>query len=549
VVSKESTIHLVSAIDVLDAMLNVDSSLTVALHPTDRIIVPTNSATQTITSTAVPASSALSEQAPETSRIQPPANPHPSAASSSPPKDPSTGSTHVVDDQAPEQTPKTAGGSGGNVWPLFVSDFEPPDKTDALSVLKSALASMEAAQATVPQDPNSSQYQSTGQQKHPENGNREGLSGTNDPKESTDNAMDESSMSEQVAAVWNYKGDLFTAVLTGGSAFIHGGGNAATLVPDRVATLKGQTFSMPPDGDIIKVDASILTFDRIALSANNAQAGDQVTAVFTVSDQTFTAIGRGSSAVLQAAGSATTIAHGAEAIFAGQKVAFPSSGCNVLDVNDAIITMQALAGSSNDLGSVASAVWTQSQQAFTAKMEHGSVLLLQAPGTSVRMRAGSITTIGDTVYSVPSVGGILVHDGTSVTLAHDVSVHPATLTATSTGDKSRISAFKTGESVVLVVGDETLTLAAGAQTSFGGHVISAASREGELVVDGSSAMSISASESHAPSSENANGGGSVENSFPTTTISNLADRKALPALGSVGLMFLVCGVIFYLYLA
>lgn len=97
-------IPLVSIIDVFVSMLDADSSLTVALRSTDRVIVPTNSATQTITSTAAPASSALSEQAPETSEIQPPANSHPSAASSPPPKDPGTGVTHVVNNLTAYQT-------------------------------------------------------------------------------------------------------------------------------------------------------------------------------------------------------------------------------------------------------------------------------------------------------------------------------------------------------------------------------------------------------------------------------------------------------------
>jgi hypothetical protein len=527
-------------------MFDADSSSAVALHPTDQIVVPTRSAAQTKTSTAAPASSALSDQAPETSGIQPPPRPIPSAASSLPPKDPSVAPSRTIADPAPEETPKATGGSNGNVWPIFVPDFDPPDKTDALSVLKSALASAEAAQAAASQGPDTPQHQSPAHQEESGGGDRNSWSGTEDPKESVEQAADDPSKPEQAAAVWTHEGEAITAVLIGGSAIIHGGGAVTTLAPDVVATFKGQTFSMPPDGNAIKVDGSLLSFDRPSADIINEQAVNQATAVFTESGQTLTAAVHDGSLVLQAAGSATTIAHGAEAIFAGQAVAWPASGSNAINVNGAVVTMQALAGSDGDAEFPGSAVWTQGSETFIARMEDGSVLLLQAPSTTVRMTAGSITTIGGAVYSVPSAGGILVQDGTSITLVRTGPTPSAADPTFSTEGGSLISAFDAGNSVVVVVGGSTLTLASGSDATFGGRVISAVSTGGAVVVDGTSTISIGASPSLTHSLQSASDGVSAEGSTPTTDASNGAAASYSPVLTNAVLMLFVCGVLLWL---
>ena len=540
--SKASTTLHVSATDLFGLMFDADRSSAVALHQTDQIVVPTRSATQTITSAAAPASSALSDQAPETSRVQPSPSPSPSVASSLPPTDPSVASSHTIADPAPEETPKTTGGSNGNVWPIFVPDFDPPDTTDALSVLKSALASAEAAQAAASQGPDAPPHQSPAHQQEPGDGDRESWSGAEDPKQSTEQAADDPSKPQQAAAVWTHEGEAITAVLTGGSAIIHGGGAVTTLAPDAVATFNGQAFSMPPDGNAIKVDGSLLSFDRPSADIINEQAVNQATAVFTESGQTLTAAVHNGSLVLQAAGSATTIAHGVEAVFVGQTVAWPASGSNVINVNGAAVTMQALAGSDGDVEFPGSAVWTQGGETFTARIEDGSVLLLQAPGTTLRMNAGSVTTIGGTVYSVPSAGGVLVQDGTSITLVRSGPTPSAADPTVSTEGGSLISAFDAGNSVVVVVGGSTLTLASGSETTFGGQVISAVSTGGAVVVDGTSTISIDAAGSSTPQSESASGGGSAESSIPTTDSSSGAGGSTLPVLTNAVCILFVCGM-------
>ena len=543
--SKESTTRHVSATEISDPMFYADSSSPVALRPTDQIVVPTRSVTQATSPAAAPASSALSDQAPETSRIQPSPSPSPPIASSLPPKDPNVASSHTTADQAPEETPKATGGSNGNVWPIFVPDFDPPDTTNALSVLKSALASAEEAQAVTSQGPDAPQPQSPAHQEDPGDGDRESWSGTEDPKESAEQTADDLSNHDQAAAVWTHEGEAITAVLTGGSAIIHGGGAVTTLAPDAVATFKGQAFSMPHDGNVIKVDGSLLSFDHPTADIVNEQAVNQATVVFTASGQTLTAAVHDGSLVLQATGSATTIAHGAEAIFAGQTVAWPSSGSNVVNANGAVVTMQALAGSDGDAKLPGSAVWTQGSETFTAKMEDGSVLLLQAPSTTLRLNTGSVTTIGGGVYSVPPAGGVLVQDGTSITLVRPGPTSSAADPTVSTEGGSLISAFDAGNSVVVVVGGSTLTLASGSEATFGGRVISAVSTGGAVVVDGSSAISIDARASSTPPSETASGGGSAESSIPTTDSSSVAIGSTLPVLTNAVCILFVCGMILW----
>jgi hypothetical protein len=72
---------------------------------------------------------------------------------------------------------------------------------------------------------------------------------------------------------------------------------------------------------------------------------------------------------------------------------------------------------------------------------------------------------------VPAAGGVLVHDGTSVTLDRAMATDSAAIAATSKSDSNSISAFDVGNSVVVVAGDKTFTLADGAQTSLDHHVI------------------------------------------------------------------------------
>jgi hypothetical protein len=600
---------------------------TVALRPVGSIVIPTKSEVQGTTSTAAPLPSHSSNQAPKTtqdsalvskttvSQALPPQN---TAGDSPPPR--TTASDPPVQDQAadpppnsagqpPKETPKTTKGNGNNVWPPPVSDFDIPETTNALSILKSALASTQATGAANLHDSDPSQHQSTGQQEGSEDGEPDGTEDPSDPSDSINHAAGDPSKLEHVVAVWTYDGEaftaistdgsaviqgggaaatvaagsvdtfggqavsvpldgsyvkvddsvlsispvematgaglgstpstatvltaaavwtheneVFTAILTDGSAVVHGGGGVATVEPGKVETFGGQAISVPLESNLVKVDDHVLSFRTVetATATGSEQDNNQATAVFTASGQAITAMVHGSSLVLQPAGTATTIAHGAEVTFVGQTVSFPKSGGDVLGVNGQSLTMQALASGGSNANISASAVWTKGGSTFTAQVQGDSIIVFQAPSTTMRLEPGSTITIGDTVYSVPAAGGVLVHDGTSVTLDRAMATGSASIAATSKDDSNSILAFDADNSVVVVAGDKTFTVADGAQTSLDHHVISAHSTGGLVVVDGTTL----AASTRASVTRSSDSGGSGDDGDPTATSESTLDSAA-----------------------
>jgi hypothetical protein len=155
-------------------------------------------------------------------------------------------------------------------------------------------------------------------------------------------------------------------------------------------------------------------------------------------------------------------------------------------------------------------------------MQGDSTIVLEAPSATMRLEPGSTFTIGDTVYSLPAAGGVLVHDGTSVTLDRAMATDSAAITTTSKDDSNSISAFDAGNSVIVVAGDKTFTLADVAQTTVDHHVFSAQSTGGLVVVDGTTlAASTRASVTRSPYS-----GGSGDNIDPTATSESTSDSAA-----------------------
>jgi hypothetical protein len=616
----------------------------VALRPAGSIVVPTISEVQDTTPTAAPLPSRSSNQAPKTldpapvsrptaSQASPaqdtagdPPRPRPTVfdppvqdpAADPPVQDPVADPTPSSAGQAPKETPKTTKGNGNNVWPPPVSDFDLPETTDALSILKSALASAQATGAADSHDSNSSQHQSTGQQENSEGDHPDVTEDPSDPSDSMNHAAGDPSKPEQVVAVWTHDGEaftavstdgsavikgggvvatvaagsvetfggqavsvpldgshvkvddsvlsfspvematgaglgsmpptatvltaaavwaheneVFTAILTNGSAVVHGDGGVATVEPGEVEAFGGQAISVPLEGNLVKVDDHILSFSTVemATTTGGEQTNAQATAVFTASGQVITGMVLGSSLVLQAAGSATTIARGAGATFAGQTVAFPKIDGDVVDVNGQSITMQALAGDGSNGMMSASAVWTQGGETFTAQVQGDSAIVLIAPSTTMRMNPGSTFTIGDTVYSVPATGGVLVHDGTSVTLDRAMATDPTAIAATSKDGSKSISAFDAGKSVIVIAGDKTFTMADGAQTSLDNHVISAQSTGGLVVVDGTT-LAASTRVSATRSSDGGSGGGTgdpiatSESTLDSAATTNMSARTA-----------------------
>jgi hypothetical protein len=421
---------------------SADATPTVALTLTDAIVVPTKSESRISTSSAAPASSPFSNPAPKTTHAQSP-DPKPTASAEPAMQDGPAGSPVGTDDRDPQETPKTTRTGGGNVWPL-------PPSTDALSVLKSAQASAEAAQiaasfvaeaakhqskgpgqsgdavANPDQDPDDSMQPAqivasliVDAAKH--QSEESGQSGdvgagkhrTEDTDGSINHATNDPARPTQTSLVWTQEGEVFTAILAGGSAEIQGDGAVTTIVSGDDAVFRGQKIGISPEGDHIEINGAALDIDPINNVANTGDVSKQATMTFEASGQTFTAVLFDNSLVLEAAGSTTAIAYGAKVTFADNILSLPSTGSNAIDVNGQRVTMQAL-DRYNDAMIPSSIVWTQGGETFTARMRSDSTIVLEAAGTTTEMTAGSTVTLGDIVYSVPSPGGVLVHDGTQL---------------------------------------------------------------------------------------------------------------------------------------
>jgi hypothetical protein len=140
----------------------------------------------------------------------------------------------------------------------------------------------------------------------------------------------------------------------------------------------------------------------------------------------------------------------------------------------------------------------------------------------MRLEPGSTITVGDTAYSVPAAGGVLVHDGTSVTLDRAMATDSAAIAAISKSDSNSIFAFDAGNSVVVIAGDKTFTLADGAQTSLDHHVISAQSTGGLVVVDGTTLAAIT----RVSVTRSSDSGGSGNTGDSTATSGSTLDSAA-----------------------
>jgi hypothetical protein len=553
---------------------SADATPTVALTPTDAIVVPTKSESRISTSSAAPASSPFSNPAPKTTHAQSP-DPKPTASAEPAMQDGPAGSPVGTDDKDPQETPKTTRTGGGNVWPL-------PPSTDALSVFKSAQASAEAAQiaasfvaeaakhqskgpgqsgdavANPDQDPDDSMQPAqiaaslvVDAAKH--QSEESGQSGdvgagkhrTEDTDEPINHATNDPARPAQTSLVWTQGSEAFTAILAGGSAEIQGAGAVTTIVSGEDAIFNGQKIRVSPEGDGIEVNGAALDIDPIENVANTGDASKQATMTFEASGQTFTAVPFDNSMALHAEAATTTVAYGAKVTFADITLSLPSSSAgNEIDVDGQRVEMHAL-NRDNDAMIPSSTVWTQGGETFTARMRSDSTIVLEAAGTTTEMTAGSTVTLGDIVYSVPSPGGVLVHDGTSITLNRAAATDPAGAASASDHSGTAVTVLDAGSSVVVEIGGRTFTLADGAQTTFSGRTISAESTGGALVIDGTATVGAGTRLNAAHSSENSNSDGTEESTAAATTATDAESTGSVSYLPmEAAMVFALSGFLF-----
>ena len=510
-----------------------DALPTVALTPTDAMVVPTRSHSHISTSSAAPASSPFSNQTPETTQAKPP-NSTPTGSGESSVQGGAADNSVRTQDRASLNAPKTTQSRGNNVWPLPPTDPELPDTTDALSVLRSAQASAEAARIAASLVANAAVNQ-------PEGSRESGVPSAHhnaDSNDSIDPTVNEPVRSAQASVVWTKDSEVFTAILADGSAKIQGAGDSATVTNGNEVVFRGQKIQVSPEGDRIQVDGVVLNPDPIEDTADAEGSNKQGNVVFQASGRTITAIPQDGSLVLQVEEATTSVAYGENVIFAGNTLSLPSSDNSAINVNGQRVTVQSLGRSSNNLVP-SSTVWIDGSETFTAMMQSGSTILLEAAGTSRHMTAGSIVTLGDAVFSMPYPGGVLVHDGTSITLNGAAVTDPADDTVALGANSDAITALDSGESVIVEMEDKTFTLADGSRTTCNGRVISVDSTGGAIAVDGTATVGVSSHSAAVLSSGSSDAGGGEEStatpmdiqSVGCATHSTMKRATLIPILG------------------
>lgn len=498
-----------------------------ALRPGSAIVVPTKPAGHDSTTAAAPAPTPTSDAAPETAPA--------TTSSVRPPTAAPVQNTEPNGPPAPADNPATktsqgAAGNANNQWPLPPVNTETPTTTNALSVLLSAMSSkaqVDAAAHTSDSnvDPNNGQQHagtqssdSFGGQSDSEDSDGTGHGGGSQIENSqhsdhvslnevphsgdSENSDDPSDAIDpgtpinggQAPVTWNHGGQAFTAISSNGAVIVQGNGAQSTFVAGATATFEGQVIEVPPAVDAVVINGAAASFTSPRRTGDEGNS-DPLTATFTESGHIFTVAAQGSSLVLEGAGSITTMALGAQGTFAGQSVSIsPSPGANVVNINDNSFTLQS--GSDDSDGKQSSpqsqlaAVITQNGKTFTALLKGASTAVLEAASMTLTISPGAMVTLDGEIFSVPTVGSILVHDGTTFTLTPTTLSTGPSYTATATGQS--LSAFDIGSSIVIVAEGSIITLADGAQTTIGKENFSAAPTGGAVIVNGTSTVDASA---------------------------------------------------------
>jgi hypothetical protein len=407
----------------------------------------------------------------------------PRTSSTSPPLQQTAGDVLSPTDTASAATPMPTTDSSQNVWPLPRPDISVQPSLDALSILGSAQSSFDQASrhskdavnhgdhgdvTSEVGDPLSGQQ---GASNHVEPDPLDGTHGEDDLHGWTGFVGNEPAPFEPITAEWTQDNELFTAVVSDGSTVTPGADTATTMASSAIGTFLGQSFDVPVGSD--KTEGATLSQKPSDMVAESQEGITAVTAVFTVSEQKVTTAMDRSSLVLQAAGTITTMTHGAEGAFAGQVVSMPKVGESFMKVNGELVTLHPLDSKTSAVDPT-SVVWTHNGNMLTAEMREGSAVVLKGSSTTVRIPAGSKVTLDNEVYSLQPDGTVLIRDGTRVTLGR--------------GSYSTASA---GSSVVPVLDGKTITLDDGAQTTLGDKTVSAASTGGFMVVNGATVSATS----------------------------------------------------------
>ncbi|KAK5134191.1 hypothetical protein LTR08_006851 [Meristemomyces frigidus] len=297
------------------------------------------------------------------------------------------------------------------------------------------------------------------------------------------------------AAVLTIGGQSVTAIQGGGSVAIAQGGTTVMVNNGASTTLLGHEYSVGSTGGDIVVDKTVLQVVPNAASSPMA-------AMLTVDGVSVVEVQSAGSVVLAQGGSSVTVAKGSSISFGGHEFSIdPSVNTVVVDNTDA----QALPIATQPPAAIFTAT---NGDIITAQRQDGNVVLNGADsattllgqsgifeGQTVNLQAsGSLLVIGSQTVNLPGT----TFDGNSGPTS---GLGPQQVW---TEGGTKFTAAQEGSSIVVVGGSSTLTLADGAETTFAGQTLSAAtgSLDGALVVDATSTLRFASEQGAATLTEN-----------------------------------------------
>lgn len=207
----------------------------------------------------------------------------------------------------------------------------------------------------------------------------------------------------------------------------------------------------------------------------------------TVDDRVITASYRGSDVVI-VDGSRMLTAYAGNPVTLGSQVVSVNAGAPELVVGTSTIAFP------NDISddpasAAATAAQKADESAFTAIMQ-GDAIVIHGADTTMTLQPGATATIGKEVLSIPSSGGMLVHDGTTVELEEPNTAGQSDATK-SPQDGQALTVSAVGDSIVVHQSASGITLAAGAQGTVNGETVSITKSSGIAVVNESETLSLS----------------------------------------------------------
>jgi hypothetical protein len=388
-------------------------------------------------------------------------------------------------------------------------------QTDALSVLLAAQSSIDAA--TRPQD------------------HAEITQLLDPPATRTDPIVtfDPSSDDTRLPAVPD---PIAISMADGGSVSIHRAGSSivvqhsassVTVAPGSEVSLGTHIFGAASDGKAIIIDHSVTR----AMPAPNVPT--PTFATFEAEDKLITAYRQGSVVVVADGTQTLTAQYGGAVTINSHSVNIATDGHElVLGSSTVVIPVN------NDYGTdVSTAVWTSEGSTFTA-VAQGASVILRLPDTTATLAVGATTSVGGETFSALVSGGFLVHGSSTLTLM-PVGRPGLGDATTLLQDDQKLVVSADGSGVVVQHGTSTITLAAGQETTYNGHVLSAAQSGAALIVDGS-AMTLpstdlpvgsltkveGASNSQVSDATDATNAVKVATSSPTTSQPSIAPSNA-----------------------